>query len=138
MLSNHSYNNGNDSNNNNNASSNLNDNRGAIDGNAVSAVAGTVESSAATALSTVVQDSTALGLEQQHQHQLSQIVAAVTDATSPAVVDPYNSLMVAAAAAAAAVRKSVKQEFLSGAGDHVDFAATVKSSTDVTTSGAGN
>lgn len=89
MLSNHSYNNGNDSNNNNNASSNLNDNRGAIVGSAVSAAAvGAVEGSAA-ALST--EDTTALGLEQQHQ--LSQIVAAVADATSP--VDSYNSLMAA-------------------------------------------
>lgn len=136
MLSNHSYNNGNDSNNNNNASSNLNDNRGAIVGNAASVA---VESSAAAALSTAVEESTAaLGLEQQHQ--LSQIVAAVTDATSSpvSVVDPYNSLMAAAAAAAAAaVRKSVKQEFLSGgAGDHVDYA--VKSSTDGTPSSAGN
>lgn len=106
MLSNHSYNNGNDSNNNNNASSNLNDNvRGAIVGNAVSAVApaapATIESSS-TALPSTVEDSTALG-------------------TLDHLSDPYNSLMAAAAAAAAAavVRKSVKQEFLAGAGDLV-------------------
>lgn len=105
MLSNHSYNNGNDSNNNNNASSNLNDNRGAIVGNAVSAAAATVTAPAtlegsSTALPTVEDSAAALGLDLQQQHHLSP--------------DPYNSLMAAAAAAAAAVRKSVKQEFLAG------------------------
>lgn len=106
MLSNHSYNNGNDSNNNNNASSNLNDNRGAIVGNAVSAAVATTAPVAlegsSTALSTVEDSAAALGLDlqQQQQHHLSP--------------DPYNSLMAAAAAAAAAVRKSVKQEFLAG------------------------
>lgn len=105
MLSNHSYNNGNDSNNNNNASSNLNDNvRGAIVGNAVSvapAAPATIESNS-TALPSTVEDSTTLG-------------------TLDHLSDPYNSLMAAAAAAAAAavVRKSVKQEFLAGAGDLV-------------------